>query len=581
MGLNVIPRSLLDTAAKGDPKRGFTFLSSDGKSATSVSYAELAKKAGQIAAALRRAGCARGDRIALLIIENEDFVSLFFGAMHAGMVPVPVAPPMNVGKLNTFLDQLKHIIEQSGCTLLVTSPKVKGFLGSLLGGTLKRICTVDELDIDEREEPLAELGSSDLAFLQFTSGSTAKPKGVALTHGNLAANADCIVRRGLNLTPEDVGCSWLPLFHDMGLIGFVIAPVVTATPIVLMSPLLFVRHPHTWLEMMSRYKGTISFGPNFAYGLCVKRIKEEALAGVDLSRWRVAGCGAEPIQARTLLGFADRFAGIGFRNTAFLPSYGMAESTLAVTFAPVGRELKVDRVDVKALAEDGRAVPGAAGDSSVELVSCGSAFAEHAVAIRTGDDVHTRERETGEVLIKGPSVMGGYYENPEANAEVFRDGWLRTGDIGYLAETELYLCGRAKEVIIISGKNYYPNDIEFALADIDGLRRGNVVAFGFSDVARGEEAVVVCAETKLTSADFPNLEKAIQGRILESFGIRVDHVLLLAPNALPKTSSGKLQRTKTKQMYLEGELGKDSLTQEKLQFIKHWAISQWHYLRKK
>ena len=280
--------------------------------------------------------------------------------------------------------------------------------------------------------------------------------------------------------------------------------------------------------------------------------------------------------------FAERFKKNGFHSRALFPTYGMAESTLAVTFSSVGRELIVDEVDTHEMARSNKAAPSTdESESKLRIVGCGSPFLGHEIAILSGDTIHKTDREIGEILIRGPSVMKGYFNNAEANAEAFHDGWLKTGDLGYLFDNELYICGRKKEIIIIAGRNYYPTDIETSLGDIAGLRKGNVIAFGLSDVARGEETFVVCAETKAPETEHETIEKAVKGRILEAVGIHVGQVILLAPDSLPKTSSGKLQRSKAKEMYLNEELGKKSLTKDKIDFIKHWAKSQWSYLRNK
>ncbi|MFN8390063.1 MAG: fatty acyl-AMP ligase [Bdellovibrionota bacterium] len=580
MSEQTVVHALLKTAATGDSNRGFRFLNPDGSGDSHVSFAELADSSARYGAALLAMGLKRGDRVGLIVPENEQFVRLFFGAMFVGLVPVPIAPPMNIGRLGVFLEHLRHIVERSGSSLIVTSSRIKSVLGSLVGGSLKRVATPGELDVQSVKAPLADISPEQIAFLQFTSGSTSRPKGVALTHANLSVNTDCIMRQGLKVSAEDVGCSWLPLFHDMGLIGFVIAPVTTGTPVVLMSPLTFVKRPVEWLRMMSRYQGSLSFGPNFAYGLCVKRIKPEELEGVDLSRWRVAGCGAEPIQAATLRTFAERFSVQGFREQALMPSFGMAESTLAVTFSPLDRALRSDSVDVESLAKHRALSVEVGSPGSVQIVSCGSPFAEHDVAILGKNGELLPERCVGEIVLRGPSVMKEYYEDPEATASAFSGEWLRTGDLGYLADRELFVSGREKEVIIISGKNYYPTDLEFVISEIDGVRKGNVVVFGLADVVGGTEAIVVCAETKCALDEHKRIEHEIRTKVLEAFSLKIDRVELLAPNVLPKTSSGKLQRTKLKESYLSGELQTFTGGNDKLEFLKHWTRSQWKYLTK-
>ena len=314
----------------------------------------------------------------------------------------------------------------------------------------------------------------DPCFIQFTSGSTSRPKGVVVTHGNLAHNAHAVMRDGLRSHDEDRGVSWLPLFHDMGLIGFVIAPIHHAVPVSFMSPMTFLKRPVTWLEILSKHEGTITYGPNFSYAITAKRVRDRDLEGIDLSGVRVAGCGAEPIQAETLRAFADRFASVGFRREAFVPSYGMAEYTLAISFST---GVPTDSVDQEKLWTDGVAEPTEEG--GLEIVGCGKAFPGHGIRIV---DVESREvledRRVGEIEISGPSVMAGYYELPHVTAQTIGDdGWMRTGDLGYLVEGSVYICGRAKDVIIVNGKNYYPQDLEWLGSEVNGVRAGNVIAF--------------------------------------------------------------------------------------------------------
>ncbi|MBC7172912.1 MAG: AMP-binding protein, partial [Polyangiaceae bacterium] len=331
----------------------------------------------------------------------------------------------------------------------------------------------------EGETPAFEppaITPDDLCFLQFTSGSTSKPKGVMVSHRNLVANGLAFLgTHGLDRNPDDVGVSWLPLYHDMGLIGFVLATLLVDLQAVLMPTELFARSPRLWLETITKYRGTITYAPNFAYQLVTKRLKPKDLEGLDLSRLRVAGCGAEPIRAQTLREFADKLAPSGFRSIAFLPSYGMAEATLAITFHGLESELSVDRVDTDAMTQ-GFARPADADTKSVsEVVSCGKGFPGHEVMVVDESGKPLPERRVGQVVTRGPSVTAGYFENEAATAESWKDGWLATGDLGYVADGNLHICGRIKDLIIIRGANHYPQDIEWVVGDLEGVRRGNVV----------------------------------------------------------------------------------------------------------
>ena len=336
----------------------------------------------------------------------------------------------------------------------------------------------------------------------------------------------------------------------MGLIGFVLGTLIVDLPVVIMQTAHFARAPRRWLQLISEHRGTITFAPNFAYQLVGKRVKERDLEELDLSSLRIAGCGAEPIRARTLSDFAETFAPAGFDSRALLPSYGMAESCLAVTFHPRGTEMSVDRVDPAAM-RDGLAKPAAEDDAeALEVVSCGVPFPGHAVEVRGEDGSTLGERAVGEIVIQGPSVTTGYFQNPEATASAIRDGWLHTGDLGYWAGGNLHICGRIKDLIIINGANHYPQDLEWAVGELPGVRRGNVCAF--SVVRDGTEQLVMMAEANRGDAE--RLRKEIAQVTFQEFGLQVTDVVISPVGTLPKTSSGKHQRRKTQQLYERGEL---------------------------
>lgn len=562
---------------------GYSHLLQEKEPVRQIAYAEMARRARRFGAALQAAGVRRGERVGLILPDSSEFVDAIFGAMYAGAIPVPVYPPMNLGQFEAYLANTTHILRQAGCSLLVTDSKVRPILGKLMG-SVPSVRSVEVMagllkQVDERAAPIGvEVKPDDVAFLQFTSGSTSRPKGVTLTHASLIANIEAIGgAAGLKIPEEASGVSWLPLYHDMGLIGFVFTPVYYNTRGVLfISPLLFLKRPATWLRQLSERKAMITFAPNFAYGLCTGRIKDHELAGVDLSHLRVAGCGAEPIQYETLRAFAERFAPFGFRRSAFLPCYGMAEHTLAVTFVGVEEDLKADVVDAEALA-GGEARPGE-GAGAVKVVCCGRSFPEHELRIVDADGQRLPERRVGQIELRGPSVMSGYWNDPEKTAAVLRDGWLATGDLGYLADGELYICGRIKDLIIIHGRNYHPQDLEWQASQVEGVRRGNVIAFGVHDPQLGRERVVVAAEVRsLDQAD--ELRERIVARILESLALKVDEVVLLPAGSLPKTSSGKLQRAKAAEMFRERALGKGAGPASALDLLKHLAASRWSYIK--
>jgi fatty-acyl-CoA synthase len=556
-----------------------------------VSYAQIHASASRIAAALQQKGLAKGDRVGVIVPESEAFIETLFGAMMAGLIPVPVYPPMNLGKFDNYLDNTTHILRKSGCGVVITDQRVRPILGKLVTDApeIREVVTHEALVASVEEgtrHEAVDVTPDDIAFLQFTSGSTNRPKGVSLTHGNLLANVLAIGGPdGLKLVPEDVAISWLPLYHDMGLIGFVFTPLVFGVlRCAYISPLLFLKRPAVWLRETSELGGTISFAPNFAWGLATRRIKDREIEGVDLSTLRVAGCGAEPIDFDTLSGFADRFEAYGFDRRAFLPCYGMAEHSLAITFVGLEEMMRYDLVQTDALA-DGEATPaehGAdpKGPGVTRVVDCGRRFPAHDIRIvgDAGEGDIVTERKVGEIQLLGPSITAGYFGDEEATAGAFTsDGWLRTGDLGYLADERLFVCGRTKDLIIIHGRNYYPQDIEVQASRCEGVRTGNVIAFGFHDADVDRERVVVLAESRAPEEESPQIRDAVRARVLESMNLKVDEVLVLPPGSLPKTSSGKLQRAKAKKMFQDQGIAAPQGGRWNL--IKHLAQSRWSYIK--
>jgi fatty-acyl-CoA synthase len=533
-------------ALADDRARGFVFVRPDGQERL-YSFHDIAGECERRAGHLAARGLRKGDRLAMVIPDSEEFVLSFLGALFAGVVPVPIYPQLSFKNIDGYHDTVAHIVRASGARMLLTTATTRPYVEPVLGrtgaggGEAPALATVDELAGDAgRAAP--GVRPDDLAFLQFTSGSTSRPKGVMVTHANLAANAEAFMLHGLRRDPAvDKGVSWLPLFHDMGLIGFVVGPLFTNVPCVFLPTASFVRAPRLWLDKIHEHRGTITYAPNFAYALVAKRLKDRDVEGLDLSCLRIAGCGAEPIQARALRDFAERLAPAGFDSRAFVPSYGMAEATLALTFVPLREGLKTD-------------VQG-----QQELVDCGRAFPQHEIAIIDEAGRRLGDREVGQIVARGPSVTGGYFEEPELTAQTYKplagdeDGapWLHTGDLGYLVEGRLFVCGRLKDIIIVRGRNYYPSDIEWAVGDLPGIRRGNVVAFAVGEGV-GEEQLVVCCEG--AASDAASIREGAIACIAARFGLTAHEVVVAPLASLPRTSSGKPQRRRTRQMYLDGTL---------------------------
>lgn len=550
------PQTLVEAlyALPDGEERGFRFHGLD-RQERYYPYAAMREEAERRAAFLADAGLTKGDRVALLLPENHEFVLTFLGASVGGFVPVPMYPQATFKAIDAYIDILAHIVEAADIAAIVCMEANRDVLEKLSARPVmegRRVLFAPEAFEGEApafERP--EITPEDLCFLQFTSGSTSKPKGVTVTHANLVANTTAFLGpEGLNRTPEDVGVGWLPLFHDMGLIGFVLGTLIVDLPVVLMQTAHFARAPRRWLELISQHRGTITYAPNFAYQLAAKRVRDKDIAALDLSSLRVAGCGAEPIRAKTLRAFHERLAPAGFDDKAFLPSYGMAESCLAITFHPVGGEMIVDRVDPAAM-QDGVARPATEHtEGAIDIVSCGVPFPGHGLRIvnEAGDDLG--ERQVGEIIVQGPSVTEGYFRNEEATRAAIRDGWLHTGDLGYRVGENLYVCGRIKDLIIINGANHYPQDLEWSIGELEGVRRGNVCAF--SVVRDGKEQLVILAEANRSEA--ARLRSEIQTHVFKAFGLQVSDVVISPVGTLPKTSSGKHQRNKTRLLYERGEL---------------------------
>lgn len=598
------PRTIaraIEDAALADPSRGFRFLpevgvpgfSANSSAETSYSFAAIERASARFGGAMQALGLKKGDRVALILAANEDFVLSFFGAIRAGIIPVPIYPPMGLGQLQTYLDNTRHIVNRSGARAIVTLAKVKRLLGTVQENcpALEQVVTVES--IRDSQEPLRyeKITLDDPAFLQFTSGSTSRPKGVTLTHGNLAANIHCIMEDGLRINDDDIAISWLPLFHDMGLIGFVLAPIYYRTPVAFLSPLLFLKRPITWFQAFTRYRGSIAYAPNFAFALAVKRVREADLGNIDLSRWRIAGCGAEPIRPETLEAFANMFAKVGFRKEALYPSFGMAESSLAVAFTDFGEGMKTLTVHGPTLWAEGNVkLVADEDDDAVRLVSCGPAFPKHDIQIFAQDDTASAtplgEDTVGEVRLAGPSIMRGYWDDEEKTRDAFAGKYLRTGDLGFLHDRRLYICGRSKEVIIVNGRNYYPQDLEWEASKVKGVRKGNVIAFGTGDPTgkvRDRERVIVVFELQdaVTPAEIPAIAVAVRAAVQEGMSLALDDTLAVAAGTLPKTSSGKLQRAKTRELYEQGALeGRKSAREvDKLEVVKQAALSQLSYFK--
>jgi len=557
-------------AAAARTPRGVRAIEHDGR-VIDMPYPRLLTESLQIAGALRAQGLASGDRVAIVVPEVGGYIRAFFGIAAAGLVPVPLVPPALAGDVPTFARQSRDLLMASRAMAVVTSADIAPLLSQEGSSPFVNVLTVAALAGGPPLPAPIAVPPDATALIQFTSGSTASPKGIVLSHASLSANLSAIVGPdGLAATSSDVGVSWLPLYHDMGLIGALLAGVYAGGDLVIMSPVLFLKRPTAWLEAISRYRGTVSFAPDFAYELCLRRVKPSQVASLDLSSWRVAGCGAEPINCDTLEAFADRFRSAGFRASSFVPSYGLAEHSLAVTFAREG--IKVDEVDSGRLVRESQAVPIAPAISRdlaeqdgtrsrpVRIVSCGRPFPGHEVRIVDENGTTLPERHVGRIVARGRSVMDGYFDDPVATDEALTGGWLQTGDLGYLADGELFVCGRTKDLIIRHGRKYHPPDLESAIAGVDGIRSSSVVVFSIHHINEADRVVAVL-ETRASSAS-DKVVNDVRRRVRETAGLELDQVVLTPPGTIPRTTSGKVRRSETRARFQAGTLltgGRDVL----------------------
>ena len=548
---------VLRTQTEAEPDRIQIHLL-EGDSGETITYAQLLERSQQVAAGLIQAGLQPNETVAIMLPTCEDFFYSFLGTMLAGGIAVPIYPPARPDKIEEYVRRQVQILGNAEVRFLISFERVKAVsrVMRLSLPTLRKVTTVSALRERGAGAPAPHVQPADTFFIQYTSGSTGNPKGVVLTHSNVLANAKGI-GWAVRARPDDVVVTWLPLYHDMGLIGSWLFSLYHAFPITVMSPLAFLSRPERWLWALSDSRGTLCPAPNFSYELCARKITDDALEGVDLSRWRVAINAGEAVLPSTLERFAKRFEPWGFRPESYIPCYGLAESSVALTFPPINRRPVIDSIRRDVFEREGRAVPAGAGDENVlRFVANGCALPDHEIRVVDGDDNDVAERVRGRILFRGPSKTSGYFRNPEATSAVTSaDGWMDSGDLGYRANSEIYITGREKDTIIKGGHNISPQEIEGAAAEVPGVRRGCVAAFGISDQASGTERLIVVAETRTRDrADLNRIEAEVIKVVGEEAGTPPDKVELVPPRTIPKTSSGKIRRNQTRKLYEAGEL---------------------------
>ena len=544
---------MIETPARNYGESNALVLCNHGREEEPVTWGELWNEACATASGLRRAGVSRGDRVLLAVPTSRAFFQDFFGALVRGAIPVPLAPPASLrpSRLESYIEYLARVANDCTARCLLTSDRAAGVVAEALSKSAPQLqvyCASEmtsEQPIEiERPEP------RDTAVLQYASGSTSDPKGVVLTHENLLANSAAIVD---SLADADtIGFSWLPLHHDMGLIGTCLSGLYCRAPLAFMPPQAFVKDPASWLRGISHYRATVTVAPNSALEYCADRLDPRDLPGVRLDSVKVILNGAEPVIPEVVERFEAKFRQLGLRPETVRAVYGLAESSLAVTFADPG-ECLIDVIDADLLEKEGRAVPAAAGSRTRRFVSVGPPIKTQQVRIIDSSDEDLAERRVGEVVVRGPSIMKGYFNRPEDSARALRNGWLHTEDLGYMTNGRLFLTGRSKAVIIRYGRNFYAQDIEAQAASVSGILGGRAAAFSVGE--EGSAKVVVVAESRVRDSErISKITRLIKEKCHDAFLFTPDEVRLVPPGAIPTTTSGKVRRHLCKSKYLSGDL---------------------------
>lgn len=542
----------LDYAATGET--GFNYYDGRDKLSAVLPYRELRRRALEMSRRLAPLG--RGQRLALVAHTHPDFAVMFYACQYAGLVPVPLPAAVHLGGREAYVRHLRQLMRDCQAVAAFAPSEFVGFLNEAseglpltLSGTLG-----DFLALDAQADVPPPPVSTDLAYLQYTSGSTRFPRGTMITQAAVMANLGAIFNHGFALTADDRFCSWLPHYHDMGLVGIVLGCMATQRSVDYLPTREFAMRPRLWLKLISRNRCTISYSPPFGYTLCARRLRPADIEALDLSCWRIAGVGAEMIHPESLRQVAEILAPAGFDERAFLPSYGMAECALGVSFAPVGSGPRSDLIDIDRLSRTGEARPPIEGEAAVKgkaFIDCGRPLPGFEVEVRGDRGNVLPDRRCGTVYLRGPSVMSGYFGNPEASHEALSDdGWLNTGDLGYFADGSLFVTGRAKDLMIIKGRNIWPQDLEYLAEQQPEVRPTDASAFTVTDEDENETAVLVVQCRETDPVKLASLSVRLKQAIHAEFGI---HCLieLVPPHTLPRTSSGKLSRSMARSDFLK------------------------------
>ncbi|MGB5179014.1 MAG: AMP-binding protein [Gammaproteobacteria bacterium] len=550
---------VLDWHVEQHPDRRHIQLYRDEGEGEHLDYRQLKAGAAKVAAGLQQAGLQPAEPVAIMLPSGLDYFYSFFGILMAGGIPVPVYPPARPSQLEDHMLRHARILANCLAITLITVPearKVARLLKSHVPG-LKHVVTVSELMMSSVIATLPTLKSNDIAFLQYTSGSTGNPKGVVLTHANLLANIRAMGQT-VKARSEDVFVSWLPLYHDMGLIGAWLGSLYYAMLLVVMPPLSFLARPERWLWAIHRYRGTLSASPNFGYEYCLKRLEDEDLEGLDLNCWRAAFNGAEAISPDTLQQFESRFANYGFHADAMMPVYGLAESSVGLAFPPLNRGPVIDQIERSTFMRSGQANPEpGSGQHALRFVSSGSPLPGHQIRIVDTAGKELPERHEGRLEFRGPSTTSSYYRDAVNTRKLFHQDWLDSGDLAYIANGEVYITGRIKDIIIRAGRNIYPHELEEAIGNTTGIRTGRVAVFGSVDTRSATERLIVLAETRSEdTVERGKLRSRINTLATDLVGAPPDEVVLAPPGTVLKTSNGKIRRAACRELFEKGEIGK-------------------------
>lgn len=514
---------------------------------STLEYHQLQQRARAGARRLLSLNIGKGKRVALIAETSTGFVEAFFACQYAGLVAVPLAIPMGVGQRDAYTTKLQGLLASCKPAAIISSDEWLSLIDveNTDNATLHILSHADFNALAEKEGELPLPSPDDIAYLQYTSGSTRFPRGVIITHREVMANLRVISHDGIKLRASDRCVSWLPFYHDMGLVGFLLTPVATQRSVDYLRTQDFAMRPLQWLKLINQNRCTVSVAPPFGYDLCLRRVNDRDLAELDLSCWRVAGIGAEPIPAQQLTEFGERFRQAQFDSSAFMPCYGLAENALAVSFSAEAAGLQVNEIDRDILERQGKAVAPTAQTRAIStFANCGKALPGHAIEIRNELGIPLAEREIGHICISGPSLMSGYFQDMASQQEIQSTGWLDTGDLGYLLDGDLYVTGRIKDLIIIHGRNIWPQDIEYVAEKELGIHAGNAIAF-----VTAQERIVLQIQCRINSEEQRQQTlHALMARIQSEFGVMVD-IEFVPPHSIPRTSSGKPARAEAKRRY--------------------------------